>query len=195
MTKLYPRQLRPGQHLYPSCIELGTNKPLYVHRRGSNVINGAYYADYNPAYQWMPTFSMRALNLSALQERYDRLLKADRETLAQHSPLKSPVPQIIPAYVSGDVTAAISSSEVMQVLEELQDKSYWEGVFANSNPYIGDGPAEPSPGDFCCTQVGDAYDTSPFRFGEDLKGITTSAYIENMFKLIRFLEQQHVANR
>jgi hypothetical protein len=25
-----------------------TNKPLYVHRRGSNVVNGAYYVDGDP---------------------------------------------------------------------------------------------------------------------------------------------------
>ena len=33
---------------YPTFIEIGTNRPLYVHRRGSNVVNGEYYVDYNP---------------------------------------------------------------------------------------------------------------------------------------------------
>ena len=30
---------------HPSFIELGTNKPLFTHRRGANVINGEYYVD------------------------------------------------------------------------------------------------------------------------------------------------------
>ena len=28
---------------HPTFVEVGTNKPLYVHRRGSKVVNGQYY--------------------------------------------------------------------------------------------------------------------------------------------------------
>ncbi len=34
---------------HPTFIELGTNRALYVHRRGSNVVNGEYFVDYDPA--------------------------------------------------------------------------------------------------------------------------------------------------
>ena len=37
-----------GGRTHPTFIELGTNKPLYVHREGSNVVNGRYYVDYDP---------------------------------------------------------------------------------------------------------------------------------------------------
>ena len=43
--RLPPDPARRGRD-FPTFIELGTNRPLYVHRRGSNVVNGRYYWDY-----------------------------------------------------------------------------------------------------------------------------------------------------
>jgi PelA/Pel-15E family pectate lyase len=190
MTKLYPRNLSSGQKLYPSCVEIGTSKPLYVHRLGSNVINGEYYADYNPDYQWMPTFSMRVFNLDQLRDRYNRLKLLSPGDASKDSPLKVKTMVSLPKYASGDYRKT-SQEEIEHIIKSLELRHYWEDIFANSNPYIGDGPEQPAPGDFRCTQVGDQYDTSPFRFGEDFKGVSTSEYISNMFKLICFLEEQH----
>ena len=39
-------------------------------------------------------------------------------------------------------------------------------------------------------EVGDKYDTSPYRLGEDQKGITTIQYVINMSKLIVFVNSQ-----
>jgi hypothetical protein len=60
---------------------------------------------------------------------------------------------------------------------------------ATSNPYRGDGPAQPAPGDFRTTHVGDASDTSPYTTDTPVTGISTSTYIANMARLI-----QQVAN-
>jgi hypothetical protein len=157
-----------------------------VHRRGSNAINGEYYADHNPENQWMPTFSMRALNLSQLNSRYHRLIELTPEEVSKTSFLKTNAGAGLPWYFysTGD---HIPVREVRDILKALQNKPYWEGEFADSNPYIGDGPAETTEGDYRTTQVGDLHDTSPFRFGEDVKGISTRAYISNMARLIRFL--------
>ena len=45
--RLPPDAARRGRD-FPTFIEIGTNRPRYIHRRGSNVINGAYYWDYSP---------------------------------------------------------------------------------------------------------------------------------------------------
>ena len=37
-----------GGRTHPTFVEIGTNKPLYVHRTGSNVVNGRYYVDKDP---------------------------------------------------------------------------------------------------------------------------------------------------
>jgi hypothetical protein len=232
IAKYYPRRLRSGQQVVPSCIEVGTNRPRYVHRRGSNAINGSYYPDYDPANQWMPTFSMRALDMGQLRERYQKLVSMPPGEVAADSPLtaespdstlrvefpdspqrvessdsplndESPVspqsaespdspqkvefPDPIPRYFF-DLGGPVEAEEVRQILDELGEKSYWEGVFAGSNPYIGEGPEEVTPGDYSTTQVGDRYDTSPYRFGEDIRGISTQEYIRNMSRLISYLK-------
>ncbi len=58
---------------------------------------------------------------------------------------------------------------------------------ATSNPNRGDGLAEPAPGDFRTTHVGDATDTSPYTTDNPVTGISLSAYIANMARLIEAL--------
>ena len=36
-----------GRYTHSTFVEMGTNKPVYVHRKGSNVKYGKYYVDYN----------------------------------------------------------------------------------------------------------------------------------------------------
>jgi PelA/Pel-15E family pectate lyase len=184
----FPRELRPGQHLYPSCVELGTGKPLYVHRSGSNGYNGKFYIDYDPENQWMPTFNMRALNIEALRTRYNRLLQTSPEEIIRTSPLYNPQP-VAPVY---HVPLRVpSAAEVKDILVAIGSKPYWEGIFANSNPYIGLPPEgftnEQDYSNYSTTQVGDQYDTSPYRFEEDFKGISMQEYIGNMSRLIYYL--------
>ena len=65
----------------------------------------------------------------------------------------------------------------------------WIGPLGStSHPYHGDGSKTVAPGDFSRTQVGDDSDTSPYRAGPDIVGISTSAYIRNMGDLIRWLD-------
>ena len=187
MQKLYPRKLQPGQDLYPSCVETGTNKPLYVHRSGSNSGSGKYYADYNHEKQWMPTFSMRSYNIQILKDRYNRLKELTPSEACKNSPLKSSKAEQLPLFFYSRFSSP-EITEIQQIIDELEKHPYWEGHYASSHPYAGDAPQEPGSGDFSCTQVGDKYDTSPFRFNEGAIGITTRQYIVNMDKLINYLE-------
>ena len=107
IARLYPRQLRPGQQVFPSCVELGTNRPVYVHRKGSNAINGVYYADYDYRNQWMPTFSMRALDLPQLKERYLQLQKLTPSETSKNSPLRAVTPDPMPRYFYDDRTRVV----------------------------------------------------------------------------------------
>src|SRR5688572_11652069 len=43
-----PPGVAPSGRTHPTFVELGTNRPLYVHREGSNVVNGRYYFDHDP---------------------------------------------------------------------------------------------------------------------------------------------------
>ena len=186
IARNYPRRLQPGQQVLPSCIEAGSNRPKYVHRRGSNAINGEYYADDVPGNQWRPTVSMRAVYLGQLRERYMRLKDLPPPEVMKDSPLSSAPSDPLPWYFFEPREVPVAA-DIRRIIDDLGNKSYWEGIFAGSNPYIGEGPAEVAPGDYSNTQVGDLYDTSPYRFGEDLRGITTQEYISNMSQLISYL--------
>lgn len=59
---------------------------------------------------------------------------------------------------------------------------------STSQPYIGDGPATPTPGDFSETKVGDKYDTSPYPDPKPAIGISTASFIANMATLIKFVD-------
>jgi hypothetical protein len=71
------------------------------------------------------------------------------------------------------------------LIESLNAEGYWPTpLAATSNPYVGDGPAAPAPGDFSQTLVGDATDTSPYTTNQPLTGISTGAFIQNMSALL-----------
>jgi len=60
---------RPGAN-HPTFVEIGTNKPLYVHREGSNVVNGRYYVDDNPAKTLAHYSSFRRIDIAGLRKQY-----------------------------------------------------------------------------------------------------------------------------
>lgn len=77
--------------LVPTFIELGTNKPLYVHRRGSNVINGEYYVDYDSRHTPGHYSSTRRVDIAGLRKRYEAAKARSPQELAKQSDRKSVV--------------------------------------------------------------------------------------------------------
>ncbi|MDP8911984.1 MAG: pectate lyase [Pseudomonadota bacterium] len=183
-----------GGRGFPTFIEIGTNRPIYVHRRGSNVVNGQYYWDYSAEATLGHYSAFRNIDVAKLRRSYDELLKIPAADLAKASPLQAPDPRPLPRYfVSGgmtgsDLNAGSPAASVRDLIRSLNPEGWWPTPLnATSNPYRGDGPAEPVPGDFRTTHVGDASDTSPYTTDAPVTGISTSAYIANMARLIRQL--------
>ena len=75
----------PGRE-FPTFIEIGTNRALINHRRGSNVVNGEYYQDYSPEKPIVHYSQWRAIDLDGLRERYEALRAADVDQLIANSP-------------------------------------------------------------------------------------------------------------
>ena len=59
---------RPRGRDFPTFIELGTNRARYVHRRGSNVVNGRYYWDYSPLAPLGHYGAWRAIDIEGLRQ-------------------------------------------------------------------------------------------------------------------------------
>ena len=175
---------------YPTFIEIGTNRPLFVHRRGSNVVNGEYYWDYSPEATIDHYSAFRAIDVPALRREYEQLRATPPEQLRAASPLFATDPVPLPRYfVSGqdagsDLNAG-GGGNPRELIRSLNARGYWPTPLrATSNPYRGDGSPEPQPGDFRTTHVGDATDTSPYNTNNPVIGISTATYIANMARLI-----------
>jgi PelA/Pel-15E family pectate lyase len=193
--RLGPDPARRGRD-FPTFIEIGTNRPLYVHRRGSNVVNGAYYVDYSPEAPLGHYSAFRAIDIAAMRRELARLRAMDREELQRGSPLNAPGHAPLPLYfVSGeeagsDLNAAAGGTPA-QIVRSLNAQGWWPTPLrATSNRYIGPGAAAPVPGDYRTSHVGDASDTSPYTTDRPVTGISAATYIANMARLIGALRTQ-----
>ncbi|MBW3617204.1 MAG: pectate lyase [Proteobacteria bacterium] len=190
---------------HPTFIEIGTDRPIYVHRRGSNVVNGEYFWDYSPEKTLGHYSAFRQVNLAGLRQRYERLRAAPQGQVARNSPLRSTGFTPLPRYFAledietSDLNAGRSpegpgreagGQSAAQLIAGLNPQGYWPTpLVQTSNPYRGPGPKTPTPGDYASTYVGDAWDTSPYPATTPAIGISTAAFIQNMKVLIRHLDQ------
>ncbi|HRE43908.1 MAG TPA: pectate lyase [Terricaulis sp.] len=185
----------PGRH-YPTFIEFETNRARINHRRGSNARSGQYYWDYNPENPITHYSQWRAINAAALRERLEQL-SANPPDLAK-SPLtrgnfRMPrfftTENIEVSDMNSNVGAGAlerpAAERVAELIATLNAEGYWPTpLSATSNPYIGEPPAQATPGDFGGTLVGDQWDTSPHITQNPVTGISTGAFIQNMSALL-----------
>ncbi|WP_243451006.1 pectate lyase [Sphingosinicella sp. CPCC 101087] len=192
-VRLSPDQVREGR-AFPTFIELGTNRPIYVHRRGSNAANGEYYWDHDSEATIGHYSAFRAIDLTALRREYDDLRRISAETLRASSPMFAPRPEPLPRYMVSEVAAgsdlnASGGGSPAEIIASLNAQGWWPTPLrATSNPYSGPPPAEVSPGDYRTTHVGDSSDTSPYTTDRPVTGISTATYIANMARLIAALD-------
>ena len=85
---------RPGE-THPTFVEVGTNRPLYVHRQGSNVVNGRYYVDYSPDRTPAHYNAFRRLDVAGLRTQYEQLRAMSRAEATAGSPLMAG-PGVVP---------------------------------------------------------------------------------------------------
>jgi hypothetical protein len=174
-----------GGRAFPTFVEIGTNRPLFVHRRGSNVVNGEYYVDHDPAGTIGHYSSTRAIDLDALRRDYAALKAMKPEEASKDSPLRPGTAKPLPAYYVVDDQSRTDVKSTDTVMKTLNTQGWWPTELrSTSNAYSGDGPATVADGDFRSSYVGDATDTSPFDTQTSVLGISTSTYIENMKMLI-----------
>jgi len=162
-------------------IELDTNEPLFIHRYGSNIHNGAYYFDKDITNTISHYSSGRTVNAAALQRRLDdlnALSQAQIDAMVAKSPLNATAARSLPKYFTairevdfpdlfeGAVmrTPPVPETEVQTIIDALVDGKYWTAPVPEIvNPYRGDGPSAPYTGTaYRSKHVGDIYDTSPY---------------------------------
>lgn len=177
----------PGIIRVPRYVQIGTDLPLSCCRFGSNVVNGKYVTVQCHS-EALP------IRIARIKERYQSLVNMNTEEATKDSPLKNTggVVMSIPRYVQLRNTN-VDASEVRELLSSLNTEGYWLVPLQwTSNPYRG--TCADIPEGFVDTGsgwgVGDDYDTSPYRPKETIMGITTKSYMENIGKLIGYIQSK-----
>lgn len=175
---------RGGTH--PTFVEIGTNKPLYVHRQGSNVVNGKYYVDHDPARTLGHYSAFRRVDVPGLRRRYEAQRAMSPAVVTAGSPLRAaagatPLDRFFVASRGKEPTVA-------DAVAGLNAQGYWPSrLGSTSHRFTRQGSTERAAGDFSQSHVGDDTDTSPFP-DDTVMGISTTAYIRHMAVLLRAVE-------
>lgn len=184
-------QPTPEGGTHPTFIELGTGRALYLHRSGSNVANGRYFADADPTKTVGHYSSYRSIDLARLRASYEAAVAAARDG---HATSDSSASRAGNDETSEDNAGANSAdpavrrrargANVTRVIRELDASGRWITRLRNtSHPYRGESTAAPVEGDFARGFVGDDSDTSPFAETGQVNGISTRVFIQNMATL------------
>jgi PelA/Pel-15E family pectate lyase len=181
-----PPGVAPPGRTHPTFVEPGANRPLYVHREGSNVFNGRYFVDRNPKNTIAHYSSFRRIDLPRLRALYEETAARSPAEVTAGSPLRPGARVPLPRFFA---VSGADSSSLDAVIGALKGDGSWVAPLGmNSHPYREDGSGTVAPGDYSQTHVGDETDTSPFP-DDTIEGISTSAYIRNMSVLIRALDE------
>lgn len=197
-VKLPERMTQNGRYTHPHFVDSRSGKPIFVHRKGSNVKYGYYYTDSSDTKLLSHMQGKVTINIKYLEDEYARVRALPVDEVTKDSPL-------IPGKFEGIGTpqsfyhlsrferfendGTVSESRVNDVIHSLDNEGRWLAKHVMiSNPYIGDGENKNPTDEYASINVGDKTDTSPYRDLSEQEYISTPAYIRNMNVLINYLK-------
>ncbi len=192
-----PEHLVEGDRTYPTFVDVKTNKPIYVHRYGSNVTHGRYFVDNDDKNLLAHYYGKARVPLQKLKNEYKKVAALTPEEATLDSPLlpqkfeHQGTPQKY--YDLGRRRSIYNVDElrVVEIINDLDDQNRWLTKEAYiSNPYIGDGVKSEPTSMYNSTRVGDETDTSPYQNVGDQQYISTRKYIRNMSLLLTYLSSK-----
>ncbi len=133
-------KLRDGQILCPTFVEVGTGRPLYLHRGG-----GKYRVDYDPHDLITHYRSWRTINIGPLKEQFQALLAMSPEEATADSPFLGDKARQrrFPAYASRGSGMKEDPEAIRALIDVLDAKPYWPGRLpgvSHENPGFSDAP-------------------------------------------------------
>ena len=120
-----------GRYTHPVFVEIGTNKPMFVHRRGSNVVFGRYYWDSSDARLLTHYGGKVSLDIPSLEKEYERVKKIPPDQARKESVLvprahRGPLPQSeFTRSFSGVGREGADEKRVQEVLAALDGQYRW----------------------------------------------------------------------
>lgn len=192
-----PPEKQDGERKYPMFIDPDTQKPIYVHRKGSNVQYGSYYLDDDDTHLLGHYGGKSRVQLQELKDGYARLKSIPLAEATKDSPLipgkfeHEGTPQSYYDLNRINFDFVPSKERVQDIIDALDDQNRWLTKHAmTSHPYIGDGTSNNQTTEFGSSFVGDETDTSPYQDTTDQEYISTNTYIRNMYLLLNYLKNE-----
>jgi len=192
-----------GRSTHPTFVEIGTNKPIFVHRKGSNIVHGHYYVDYDHNKLLSHYGGRGRIDVEALRKEFEEVQKISPEEARKTSPLVQGkftgdvMPQKFYSVKSAAMTASAMSysrrpvpdeKAVRDAIESMDDEGRWlVKHLQTTNPYAGDGTKTELTDAYASTNVGDETDTSQFRDESEQLYISTREYIRRMTVLMNYV--------
>jgi PelA/Pel-15E family pectate lyase len=192
-----------GKYTHPVFVEIGTDKPLFVHRKGSNVKYGFYYVNNTDSLPNVHYGMKQSFNVAQMRKEFEALKAMSLEEATKDSPFLhgrftgKMLPQKYYDVKSQSFTAsamdygkrpAPNEDQVRKILAALDSQNRWLVKHEEtSHPYIGDGVRTEPTDSFASTNMGDETDTSPYRDPSDQDYISTNTFIRNMTVLINYV--------
>lgn len=191
--------LQDDEILVPRFINPDDKKPMYVHRMGSNVANGAYYTDSVTSATIAHYSSFHTVSIGKIEEALRQTRSLIQKDLVRNSPLNWCGKGHAPEYYYTEGWGMRPGQEplpVDEVVSSLDPQGRWFSPLRQvSHPYKALPASMPASDDtrYAQTMVGDEYDTSPYE-NSQVTGISTRTYIHNMNILIRSLQPKFTAS-
>ena len=134
------KSVKPGQILCPTFVEVGTNRPLYLHNDPDH-----YWVDYE--YHGLITHysSTRAIDLQSLKDEYQHLLSLSKEEVTKDSPFigQTDISGTLLSHLMRGKMQQADTQKVDSLLTILKKKDYLPGRLpsvSKENPGFSNAP-------------------------------------------------------
>lgn len=190
-SRLPDDETEGGKYTHPVFIEIGTNKGIYAHRKGTGVSDGHYWVDYSDEHPLLHYGAKTHIDIAKLKEEYAKVNALTVEEATKNSPLledRNQGDSALKDYFEPDISLGkvASDQEVRTVIKLLDNQYRWlskhEWV---SRPYSVSETGMESNTAPLSTEDGDQ-----IRDSSDQQYISTREYLKNMGILINYITNE-----
>jgi hypothetical protein len=188
-ARLPPDKTEGGKYTHPVFVEIGTNKALYAHRKGTGVNHGHYWVDYDDSNPLLHYGAKINLNIEQLKEEYQKVSALSPEEATKDSPLKvgpyrgTQTPQDYFDLKLSSTEKIPNDSEVKAIIGSLDNENRWLSKHEwISHPYTVSNTGEESNTAALSTEGG-----AQIKDSSDQEYLSTEVYIKNMSSLISYM--------
>lgn len=193
ITRLPANKTEGGKRSHPVFVEVGTNKAIYPHRKGTGVTDGHYWWDYDDSNLLAHYGGKTNINIEQLKKEYNRISTLSAEEATKNSPLRiesfqgDSTPQKYYNLNRSFSTDIADEAKVRIVLNALDDQHRWMVKHIQiSRPYsVSASGQETNTAKLSDSNGKGILDTSEQQY------ISTREYLHNMNVLIDYIKQQN----